>query len=152
VSPETCRGLFIRAADGDHLLAHTISTKTDNERIHDVDMSYPEDWKVNSTVQSIGHRPGGRTIALHSLAVSPSHQKAGLGKSLMKAYIEEMRHTGKVDRIAILTYERLVPYYVNLGFTNYGKSVSEYAGVAWQALVSASICTAGEYTYECIGL
>ena len=113
---------------------------TVNSRVQDEDMAYPEDWKTNSTPQSTGHKPQGRTIALHSLAVSPNRQKTGLGKGLMKAYIDEMRRTGNADRIAILTYDRLVPYYEKLGFTHYGKSESEYAGVAWHDLVSFDAC------------
>lgn len=112
---------------------------TVNSTVQDEDMAYPEDWKNNSKPQSIGHKPQGRTIALHSLAVSPTRQRSGLGKGLMKAYINEMRRTGNADRIAILTYDRLVPYYEKLGFTHHGKSASEYAGVAWHDLVGFDI-------------
>ncbi|GKT97192.1 polyamine acetyltransferase [Colletotrichum tofieldiae] len=98
-------------------------------------MAFPAAWKTDpTTVHYVGHKPEGRTIALHSLAVSPPYQKLGYGKKLMAAYIKEMERTGKADRISILTYDRLVPYYQKLGFTHFGKSQSEYAGVAWHDL------------------
>ncbi|KAI9159101.1 N-acetyltransferase [Paramyrothecium foliicola] len=143
VAPELARGLFVREAEGDRLIAHTISTMSVSPTVQDEDMAYPEDWKTSSATQSVGHKPQGRTITLHSLAVDPAHQKSGFGRRLMKAYIEEMQRSGKADRIAILTYDRLVPYYEKLGFTHYGKSKSEYAGVAWHDLpwhLEASNC------------
>ncbi|GJC90374.1 putative N-acetyltransferase C9.02c [Colletotrichum liriopes] len=98
-------------------------------------MAFPAAWKTDpTTVHYVGHKPEGRTIALHSLAVSPPYQQLGYGKKLMAAYIKEMGRTGKADRISILTYDRLVPYYQKLGFTHSGKSQSEYAGVAWHDL------------------
>ncbi|GKT52524.1 putative N-acetyltransferase [Colletotrichum spaethianum] len=98
-------------------------------------MAFPETWKVDPTaVHNVGHKTEGRTIALHSLAVLPPCQKLGYGKKLMATYIKEMGQTGQADRISILTYDRLVPYYQKLGFTHFGKSQSEYAGVAWHDL------------------
>lgn len=96
----------------------------------------PDGWKSNSQSANsvaVGHQPAGKTIALHSLAVSPNFQKGGLGRGLMKLYINQLN--GQADRISILTYDRLVPYYQKLGFTHYGKSNSEYAGIAWHDLV-----------------
>lgn len=100
-------------------------------------MSFPSDWKSNSEPNDkVGHQPNGKTIALHSLAVSPTVQRSGLGKALMNVYIDQFKKNGGVERISILTYDRLLPYYQKLGFTHYGKSASEYAGVAWHDLVS----------------
>ncbi|KFA54542.1 hypothetical protein S40293_08063 [Stachybotrys chartarum IBT 40293] len=120
---------------GDQLLAHIIATRSGNSTVKDEDMAYPQDWRSSSTVdQSIGHQPGGRTITLHSLAVLPRRQRSGLGKALMTAYIKHFQSSGTVDRISILTYERLVPYYKGLGFKHLGRSESEYAGIAWHDL------------------
>jgi hypothetical protein len=58
----------------------------------------------------------------------------------MKAYFKHMKERGAAERISILTYDRLVPYYKALGFEHYGKSESEYAGVAWHDLVSGIPC------------
>lgn len=165
VCPELCLGLFVRGGTGnvertqqqgdvpildkapaecskDELIAHTISTMSTSSVVKDEDMAFPAMWKADPTATyDVGHRPEGRTITLHSLAVSPSYQKLGFGKRLMQSYIDSMRRAGHADRISILTYDRLVPYYEKLGFTHYGKSESEYAGVAWHDLVSSSrIC------------
>ncbi|KAH0438598.1 acetyltransferase [Colletotrichum camelliae] len=146
VCPELCLGLFVpgnsttvkpegdipvftappTGSDNDKLIAHVIATKSTSRVVKDEDMSFPETWKTDPTAQyGVGHQAEGRTIALHSLAVSPSYQRSGFGKKLMKSYIEYMRQHGQADRISILTYDRLLPYYQTLGFTHYGKSASE---------------------------
>jgi GNAT superfamily N-acetyltransferase len=120
----------------DVLVAHIISTKSQSPVIVDGDMDYPRDWKSNPTaVANVGHQPTGTTVSLHSLAVAPSQQRKGLGKLLMNKYIEQMRQTEGVERVALLTYDRLVPYYEKLGFKNHGKSAATYAGVSWNDLV-----------------
>lgn len=102
-------------------------------------MECSETWRTDAQPQpGIGNVAGGRTIALHALAVDPAHQKSGFGKTLMKSYIEYMRKEGEADRISILTYDRLVSYYEKLEFTHYGKSGSEYAGIEWHDLVNNS--------------
>lgn len=155
VCPEICYGLFAKAgtsipvqipseipvvsqsdSEDDELIAHTISTKSDTKVVKDDDMVIAPNWKSDPKADAgVGHRPSGRSIALHSLAVSPVHQGSGFGKAIMRAYIKQIQQTADVDRISILTYDRLVPYYKNLGFTHYGKSASEYAGIAWHDLV-----------------
>ncbi|KAF4451846.1 hypothetical protein F53441_5165 [Fusarium austroafricanum] len=154
VCPELCIGLFLRAgatlpspipqdipfiddsvSGDDKLLAHVISTKSTNKPVRDEDMDYPRNWKTNPQGEyDVGHKKNGRTIALHSLAVSPDYQRSGLGKAVMRAYFQRMKENNVADRISILTYDRLVPYYQKLGFEHYGKSESEYAGVAWHDL------------------
>lgn len=101
-------------------------------------MEIPPGWEAADpkAAHSVGHQPDGRTVMLHSLAVSPTYQRGGLGKALMRAYLARVKETGLGDRVAILTYDRLVPYYQGLGFEHYGKSKSNYAGVAWHDLVS----------------
>ncbi|KAF5679516.1 hypothetical protein FCIRC_6129 [Fusarium circinatum] len=156
VCPEICIGLFLRAgaslpspiphdipfvedsaSSDDVLLAHVISTKTSNKPVKDEDMDYPRNWKQDPQGDcAVGHNKNGRTIALHALAVAPDYQRAGLGKAIMRVYIQRTKSLNAADRISILTYDRLVPYYQRLGFEHYGKSESEYAGVAWHDLVS----------------
>ncbi|KHN95248.1 acetyltransferase [Metarhizium album ARSEF 1941] len=117
------------------LVAHTIATRAKSTLIVDQDMDYPKDWKANPrAVAGVGHQPSGTSVALHSLAVSPDHQRRGLGKLLMGKYIEQVKRIEGVERIAILTYDRLVPYYEKLGFKNHGKSAATYAGVSWYDL------------------
>ncbi|KAM6511753.1 hypothetical protein FALCPG4_016749 [Fusarium falciforme] len=154
VCPELCVGLFLRAgadlpaqapqdipiitegaSDDDVLIGHVISTMATNKPVRDEDMACPPEWKANPQADyEVGHKKNGTTIALHSLAVSPKYQRSGFGKGLMAAYIGQMKKAGRAERISILTYDRLIPYYQKLGFEHYGKSESEYAGVAWHDL------------------
>lgn len=113
------------------------ATKTRNEFISDDDMKVPPDWRdqpypSNATV---GHQEDGRTIAIHSLAVEPEVQGRGLGKTLLKAYIQRMQNSGIADRISILTYERLVSFYESVGFVNRGPSEVQYGGGGWVNMV-----------------
>lgn len=122
------------------LLAMVCATKTRNELVSDDDMNVPSGWREqphppNATV---GHQEDGRTIAVHSLAVEPSVQGRGLGKTLLKAYIQRMQTSGVADRISILTYERLVPFYESVGFENRGPSKVQYGGGGWVDMVSSS--------------
>lgn len=154
VCPELCVGLFLHsgaelpaqapqdipiitegASDEDVLIGHVISTMSTNKPVRDEDMACPPEWKTNPQADyEVGHKKNGTTIALHALAVSPKYQRSGFGKALMAAYIGQMKKAGRAERISILTYDRLVPYYQKLGFEHYGKSESEYAGVAWHDL------------------
>jgi hypothetical protein len=40
-----------------------------------------------------------------------------------------------VDRVALITFERLVPWYERFGFENLGKSNAQYAGEEWYDMV-----------------
>lgn len=99
-------------------------------------MAVPRDWKHNLHLPSSqGHQPEGRTIALHSLAVSPKHQRDGFGKTLVQFYTNKMSETKQADSIALLTYDRLAGYYEKLGFRLVGKRKATFAGVNWNDLV-----------------
>lgn len=132
------------------LLGAIIATKTRNFVIKDEDMMLPrgystdeegvknaedvlEDMKDEQIVR--GHDEAGRTIALHSLAVVPEYQKLGLGTILMKSYVQRIMEADVADRIAILTYQRLIPYYAKLGFENKGQSDATYGGGNWINMV-----------------
>ncbi|KAF6819233.1 GNAT family [Colletotrichum plurivorum] len=158
VCPELCLGLFVPEGTedfaaakeqtqipvlaaspdpsrNDALVAHVLATKATTRFIKDEDMDFPPTWKADPAAQyDVGHKPEGKTIGLHALAVLPSQQRSGFGKKLMIAYIEHMRENGQADRISILTYDNLVSYYEKLGFTHYGTSDCKHAGVAWQDL------------------
>ncbi|KAG6053818.1 hypothetical protein E4U33_000124 [Claviceps sp. LM78 group G4] len=156
--PELCYGLFLdsrstapsEAADvpqsatastnashqNARLIAHVLSTRSLSVVVTDQDMQLPANWRDNpQDGAKVGHQPNGNTVALHSLAMCPSHQKLGLGKYLMSRYIEKMREMQAVERISILTYENLVSFYQELGFQLLGASASTHGGVAWKDMV-----------------
>jgi ribosomal protein S18 acetylase RimI-like enzyme len=96
-------------------------------------MALPQNWKSDPSANAELYSGG--TICLHSVAVSPSHQGRGLGKTLLNGYIEHMREAKICDRLALITYDRLVGYYEKFGFRSVGKSKSTFAGVAWVDMV-----------------
>ncbi|OCL09286.1 acyl-CoA N-acyltransferase [Glonium stellatum] len=99
-------------------------------------MALPPQWQSDLNADPhLGHKEDGRTICLHSLAVLPDYQNQGLGKLLVLAYIERMKSSGVADRIALITYDRLVPFYERLGFEYLGKSEVNYAGGGWNDMV-----------------
>ena len=102
-------------------------------------MALPPKWQSDPHADPhLGHKEEGRTICLHSLAVLPEYQNQGLGKTLVLSYIQRIQSAGVVDRIALLTYDRLVPFYERLGFEYRGKSKAQYGGGGWNDMVRAS--------------
>jgi predicted N-acetyltransferase YhbS len=67
-------------------------------------MDYPKNWHEHGAVKdtTVGHQEEGRTICLHSFAVSPKLQGTGVGKLAMRSYIQIMNESGVADRIAII--------------------------------------------------
>lgn len=89
----------------------------------------------NPSNQTVGHDEAGRTLALHSLAVLPDYQGLGVGKMLMKAYVQRMVEAEVADRIALLTYPKLVPWYEKFGFEKIGESKATHGGGGWIDMV-----------------
>ena len=95
-------------------------------------MEYPADWRTRvSLSERRGHQEHGRTIAIHSLAALPEFKGRGLGKIIMKSYLQRMESSGIADRIALLAHDKLIPYYEALGFVNMGKSEVQFGGGEW---------------------
>jgi GNAT superfamily N-acetyltransferase len=117
-------------------------TLTTNTTVKEEDMALPPDWeKPNPTsAPEIGHKLHGRTVALHSLAVLPELQRARLGTTLLRGFIQMVKDSKVADRISLLTYEKLIPWYEEFGFTCSGKSSNQHAGQDWYDLVSALPC------------
>lgn len=65
-------------------------------------MEIPASWRTARNKDlSKGHLEGGRTICLHSLAVSPKLQGCGLGKLAMKSFMQQMKGLG-AERVALI--------------------------------------------------
>jgi ribosomal protein S18 acetylase RimI-like enzyme len=88
------------------LLGHIVATQSFDTVVTDAAMDYPADWvSAHPAAATVGHRDGGRTICIHSLAVLPSFQSRGLGRTLMTAYMQQMGGAGIADRIALIAHE-----------------------------------------------
>lgn len=101
-------------------------------------MEIPSGWQALSTLgggDAKGHKENGRTLALHSLAVLPSFQNQGLGKMILKSYMQRMSTSGVADRIVLLAHDGLVTYYESVGFVNNGQSEVTFGGGGWYSMV-----------------
>jgi hypothetical protein len=118
-------------------------------------MDYPKDWRnQKSRTAEVGHQETGKTVGLHSLAVLPRLQRSGLGVLLVKAFLDQMRCYGVVDRVALICQDvsildgmrlvdridrasqDLVSYYERIGFKNFGQSKAQFGGGGWNDMVS----------------
>lgn len=118
------------------MLAHVVATKCGGSTVTDESMDFPPDWRKGiKECDRRGHYENGRTIAVHSLAVLPAYQRIGLGKTIMKAYIQRMETSGNGDRIALLAHGHLVQYYESFGFVNKGESAARFGGGGWNDMV-----------------
>ncbi|KAI7282952.1 hypothetical protein KC345_g3213 [Hortaea werneckii] len=122
------------------LIGHLIVTKTTNLTVTDADMAVPSSSSssfsstttTDPTSSSSGpHKEEGRTILIHSLAVLPQYQHLGLGRTLMESFLQRTEALGVADRAALITHEKLIPYYEKFGFQNKGLSECQFAGGGW---------------------
>ena len=89
--------------------------------------------------QLIGNDPNGKTIAVHSVVMSPEYQGNGAGKALVKAYIEYIKELKvATDGIVLIAHDYLIKFYEGAGFVNRGRSSCQFAGDVWYDLVSTS--------------
>jgi hypothetical protein len=88
------------------LLGHVVAAKTTSSLVTDDCMAYPSDWESDHPATSpLGHQEGGRTIALHSVAILPHFQGRGLGRILMMAYMQQMNGAGIADGLALIAHD-----------------------------------------------
>ncbi|KAH7031326.1 uncharacterized protein B0I36DRAFT_363034 [Microdochium trichocladiopsis] len=114
------------------LVAHIVSTKCIGDLVTDESMDYPKDFRTNKTGSGpTGHQPQGHTVALHSLAVHPKLHGCGLGKLIVKAYLQQIKGALLADRVSLICQDYLVRYYEKHGFQNIGKSPTQYGGGGW---------------------
>ncbi|RMY71779.1 hypothetical protein D0862_14562 [Hortaea werneckii] len=124
------------------LIGHLIVTKTTHLTVTDTDMAVPSSSSSTSTTttdpsstpsdsSSGPHKEEGRTILIHSLAVLPQYQNLGLGRTLMESFLQRTEALGVADRAALITHEKLIPYYEKFGFQNKGLSECRFAGGGW---------------------
>ncbi|KAJ5484056.1 hypothetical protein N7539_005852 [Penicillium diatomitis] len=121
------------------LVGHIIATRTSEPLVSDRAMRLPLDWQSQRWTfednQAVGHEEGGRTIAIHSLAVLPEHQGKQVGSTLLKSYIHRIREAQIAERLAIIAHEHLVPFYESFGFESRGPSKCQFGGGGWVDLV-----------------
>ncbi|KAL7627439.1 hypothetical protein AAE478_001632 [Parahypoxylon ruwenzoriense] len=125
---ETSRGDGARSV----LIAHIVSTRSYGPVVTDATMDYPRDFRTQKpNTSGLGHDEGGRTICIHSLAVHPKLQACGLGRLIMKSYLQHIKSSASADRCALICQDYLIDYYKSLGFRHLGPSEAGFGGGGW---------------------
>ncbi|KAF4444487.1 acetyltransferase [Fusarium acutatum] len=119
------------------MFAHVLATLGTHPVVTDADMAMPENWRDSKASKGspLGHQSSGRTICLHSFIVCPEVQGVGIGKTVMKSYLELMNASGMADRVAIICQPYAIQFYKCFGFKDLGPSTEALAGQGWHAMV-----------------
>ncbi|KAI1344611.1 hypothetical protein F5Y15DRAFT_411436 [Xylariaceae sp. FL0016] len=118
------------------LMAHIIATRSNDKVVTDAAMDYPRDYAtVKQNTTGLGHHELGRTVCIHSLAVHPKLQGCGMGKLIMKSYLQQIKSAGLADRISLICESYLVNYYRRFGFEHVGESQATFGGGGWHDMV-----------------
>ncbi|KAK4655653.1 hypothetical protein QC762_304290 [Podospora pseudocomata] len=134
----TARPVETDRADGavSVLLAHIVSTRGTGKVVSDADMDYPKDWRTRQGKSAeVGHQETGGLVALHSLAVLPGLQGCGIGKMIMKAYLQQVKGMGLGEGVGLICQDYLVGYYERFGYKNLGPSKAQFGGGGWNDMV-----------------
>lgn len=118
----------------ERLIAHIIATKIEEETVTEESMEIPELDKYGRKTDSKdkrGHTEAGRTIAIHSVVVSPDWQHQSIGSTLLKDYIQRLTTQHTADRMVLLAHDKLTPFYENLSFLSLGESAVKFGGGGW---------------------
>ncbi|KAL8795330.1 MAG: hypothetical protein Q9195_002200 [Heterodermia aff. obscurata] len=114
------------------LIGHVIATKSSASRVTDASMDFPHDWQSNcSSTDTRGHQESGRSIVVHSVAIVPNFHGRGMGKMMLKSYVQRMETSGIGDRIILLAHDELIKFYENSGFRDQGQSEVKFGGGGW---------------------
>jgi hypothetical protein len=120
------------------LIGHVIATMTAADRVTDASMEIPKDTSVRPSAgdkDAAGHNELGRTVVIHSVCILPTFQQTGLGKMILRAYLQRLEGSGIADSAALLAHPELVPWYTdNFGFGDQGESKVQFGGGGWHDL------------------
>ncbi|PLB50821.1 acyl-CoA N-acyltransferase [Aspergillus steynii IBT 23096] len=142
-TPELCLGLFIQPPNTarEQLIGHIIANRTRASLVTHESMLMPDSWaslppNTAATVNGeiIGNDPQGTNIAIHSVAMVPEYQGGGVGRALVKEYIEYIRRSKEsiqAERIILLAHDYLIRFYESVGFVESGPSACQFAGGGW---------------------
>jgi ribosomal protein S18 acetylase RimI-like enzyme len=83
------------------------------------------------------HDPHGTTIAIHSLCVSPTHRRMGVGYALLQEYAKRAHAgaMGPVERVALMSRAGLTGLYEQAGFREVGESAVQHGKEKWVDMV-----------------
>lgn len=82
------------------------------------------------------HDHSGAYMCVFGIDVEPPYQGRGIGKALMRAYID-LAKSRKKKGIVLTCKKRLKPFYESFGFTCLGQSQSTHGGALWYDMLLA---------------
>lgn len=91
----------------------------------------PDDTKRMAEEMMKDHYPPGNVLCIHSVVMEKSKRKRGLGSEMMRAYLKKIKETTHIKRVLLLSKQRLVPFYENLGFHVLGESKIVHGNERW---------------------
>ncbi|ORY98801.1 acyl-CoA N-acyltransferase [Syncephalastrum racemosum] len=109
--------LFLVGLDGPEIAAFVCSTVSNAPLVTDESMKT--------------HVPGGTTVCLHSVCVSPTRRRQGLASAILKAWIAAIRQNAQYKRLALISRPNLIPLYESVGFRLLGKSEVVHGPDPW---------------------
>lgn len=116
--------------------------RTSTPVITDGSMLMPEDWRSLPlgkpwTVggQLIGNDPLGKTVAVHSVVMTPEFQGGGIGRAFVRDYVDYVKGNIDGERLALIAHDHLIGFYESCGFKNLGVSEVGFAGGGWFDMV-----------------
>lgn len=68
----------------------------------------------------------GRTWTIDQFQILPTHQRQGLGTTVLRAVIREARHSGALLRLSVLKQNPAARLYARLGFRTLAESPQSY--------------------------
>lgn len=102
----------------------------------DTKEEHPATNKTTNT-KKVGHHDSGKTIGIHSVVVSPEYRGKKLASLLLKDYLQKMNQQYVADNIALLSKDKLVTFYSNVGFLDQGISACKFGGETWHDMNAA---------------
>jgi N-acetylglutamate synthase-like GNAT family acetyltransferase len=76
------------------------------------------------------HVPEGTTLVIHSVTISPSNRRNGLGTIMLKKYVRYIAEEClEIDKILLLSKAYLLGFYVSCGFLLVSLSPVEHGKV-----------------------
>lgn len=82
----------------------------------------------------VGHDAAAPNVVIMSVVVDPAHQGLGHSTRMMRAFVSQMRHSGK-QSIHLMCKSRHVPLYERMGYRYVRPSDSDHGGMAWHEMV-----------------
>lgn len=113
------------------LIGQISATKTTDATVTEAAMASP---RPKDHIAG-GHRPEGRTVCIHAVAVAPEFQMLGLGRRMLTAYVQHLKQKDMAHRVAILAHAHLLGYYESFGFVNMGLSKNPYGNGGWYDMI-----------------